>query len=230
MSDTIWSGAGFHGKVPARGDFVSRGLPAAIVDTLDTWLGESVAEVKGVLRDGWLDAYLGAPVWHFATDPGLVGAPVAATGVVIPSVDKVGRYFPLVLLAPLAGEGTLLERLFPLGAWRRRVEDTALWALEEGTGFDDFVSAVGVLGAPAPAIDVDSLGPAVVSALEQPLRARLGSPLSLWWTEGSERVPPSLVAARGLPAPAHFVGFFDGDPERFRDGAELAGFPPPGGS
>lgn len=230
MIGTVWSGAGFHGKLPARGDFVSRGLPAEVVETLDAWMGEGAAETRSVLGEGWLGAYLSAPVWHFAADPGLIGAPVAATGLIIPSVDKVGRYFPLVLVAPLAGEGTLLERLTPLSGWRRRAEDTALWALEEGTGFDEFVSAVEALGAPAVPADADPLAEAIVSALEQPSRARVGTPISLWWTEGSERVPPTFAATRGLPSSKHFVGLVDGRPDRFVDGAELVGLGPFGDS
>ena len=48
------------------------------------------------MGDVWLEAFLEAPVWRFVLPPGLCGAR-AAIGLIMPSVDKVGRYFPLTL-------------------------------------------------------------------------------------------------------------------------------------
>jgi type VI secretion system ImpM family protein len=83
---------GFFGKVPSRGDFVSAGLPRDFVSSWDTWISSSLPAAIAALGDGWLDA----PVRHFQVAPKAFGAD-AVTGVLLPSVDKVGRRFPLTL-------------------------------------------------------------------------------------------------------------------------------------
>lgn len=95
-TDLAWRG--YYGKVPVAGDFVSHGLPRAIENTLDDWLRRAIRDSQTRLGRDWLDAFLVAPVWRFALAPGLVGRlPVA--GVMMPSVDRVGRYFPLMIAA-----------------------------------------------------------------------------------------------------------------------------------
>lgn len=89
---------GLYGKLPARGDFVRLGLPGDFVAAWDHWLARAVAGSRDSMGDDWLPAFLEAPVWRFALAPGLAGEQ-AATGVLLPSVDRVGRYFPLTLAA-----------------------------------------------------------------------------------------------------------------------------------
>jgi type VI secretion system protein ImpM len=83
---------GFFGKLPARGDFVSAGLPRDFVSRWDTWISATLAEVLTAAGDDWLHA----PPWRFRLAPGVCG-PDAITGVLLPSIDKVGRRFPLTL-------------------------------------------------------------------------------------------------------------------------------------
>ena len=45
-----------------------------------------------------MPAYLEAPVWRFALPPGMCGER-AVLGLMLPSVDKAGRYFPLTFAA-----------------------------------------------------------------------------------------------------------------------------------
>ncbi len=45
---------------------------------------------------------MSAPIWRFTLDAGVAG-PQAALGVLMPSVDRVGRQFPLTLAALLPG-------------------------------------------------------------------------------------------------------------------------------
>ena len=70
--------AGFFGKVPARGDFVRRTLPAAFVTPWDQWLQAGIAGSKEVLGDAWLEVYLTSPVWRFALSARLAGEPAVA--------------------------------------------------------------------------------------------------------------------------------------------------------
>ena len=92
---------GWYGKLPTLGDFASRRLDGDFIDPWDRWLGEGLAAQREQLGAGWLDAYLGSPVWRFVLMPGVLPGPAGAAvlaGVLMPSVDKVGRYFPLTLV------------------------------------------------------------------------------------------------------------------------------------
>lgn len=93
---------GFYGKLASRGDFVSRGLPQSFIQPWDQWLAAGLQASQQQLGEQWLQAYLVSPLWRFALAPGVCGeSPVV--GVVMPSIDRVGRYFPLTvaqLLAP----------------------------------------------------------------------------------------------------------------------------------
>jgi type VI secretion system protein ImpM len=82
---------GFYGKIPARGDFVSRGLANSFLSTWDQWLQSALLASKEQLGDQWLDFYLTSPIWHFVLSAGICDQNVWA-GILMPSVDKVGRY------------------------------------------------------------------------------------------------------------------------------------------
>ncbi|HEX6708644.1 MAG TPA: type VI secretion system-associated protein TagF [Albitalea sp.] len=91
---------GWFGKVPALGDFASRRLPDAFVQRWDRWLQRGLSRVRSELGEAWLDAYLVAPILRFWLGPGVLGASGWA-GLLMPSVDRVGRHFPLTIAQPL---------------------------------------------------------------------------------------------------------------------------------
>lgn len=92
---------GWYGKLPGLGDFVQGRLPADFVARWDTWLQEGITDSKAVLRETWLDSYLTAHIWHFVLMPGVLNGQCWA-GVWMPSVNKVGRYFPFTAGRALA--------------------------------------------------------------------------------------------------------------------------------
>lgn len=96
---------GVYGKLPSHGDFLRRRVSDAFVGVWDSWLQQSLAASRESLGDRWLDLYLTSPAWRFACAPGLLG-PLASAGVLVPSVDRVGRYFPLTVLADGIGTPT----------------------------------------------------------------------------------------------------------------------------
>ena len=87
---------GFFGKLPARGDFVRAGLPRSFIDPWDAWLQQVLPASRRILGEAWEPAWLEAPVWRFALPPNLCG-PEPVVGLWLPSVDRAGRYFPLML-------------------------------------------------------------------------------------------------------------------------------------
>jgi type VI secretion system protein ImpM len=88
--------SGFFGKLPSRGDFVRGGLPRSFTEPWDAWLRDVLPASRAVLGDEWVPAWLEAPVWRFALAPDVCG-PEQVLGLWMPSMDRAGRYFPLVL-------------------------------------------------------------------------------------------------------------------------------------
>ncbi|HSW17767.1 MAG TPA: type VI secretion system-associated protein TagF [Ramlibacter sp.] len=83
------------GKLPARADFVGRGLPARWRSDWDGWLQRGLALAATTLDGSALRECLGAfAPWRYLALP----APGEAwCGIIVPSHDRVGRAFPLTL-------------------------------------------------------------------------------------------------------------------------------------
>ena len=88
---------GVYGKHPAKGDFIDYGLPPAVLKRLEVWLDAALAEARTALGPAWEAVWPAAPRLHFWLGEGIWGEPVA--GVMAASRDRVGRRFPLVMLA-----------------------------------------------------------------------------------------------------------------------------------
>ena len=88
---------GVYGKHPAKGDFIDYGLPPAVLKRLEAWLDAALAEARTTLGPAWESVWPAAPRLHFWLGEGIWGEPVA--GVMAASRDRVGRRFPLVMLA-----------------------------------------------------------------------------------------------------------------------------------
>ncbi|MFM9926180.1 type VI secretion system-associated protein TagF [Variovorax sp. H27-G14] len=123
---------GWFGKLPGMGDFAHRRLPEGFRAVWDAWLQRGLARLRDRHAD-WMERYLEAPVWCFALGPRVVGQG-AWIGVLMPSVDGVGRYFPFTLAVELHGsDGAVLLQGEALGAalrWWGRATQAALEGLE----------------------------------------------------------------------------------------------------
>ncbi len=229
MTDAL---CGFFGKVPTHGDFISRRLPRSFLEPWDRWLQGAIAASRQQLGEGWLEVYLVSPLWRFCLSPGLCG-PELWAGIVMPSVDRVGRYFPLCIAVSLpAGEG-LFGISVQARAWFDDAQAVILSALED-EAFDvaEFDERVRKLagGSPVPepgpvlsgVADGDKpwrmplrpdspeqLSGACTHILHSLAKAKFGA-YSLWWTEGSEQVMPSLLTCAGLPPPEGFAALLNG--------------------
>jgi type VI secretion system protein ImpM len=146
-------GAGFFGKVPTHGDFVSRRLPQDFIAPWDAWMQAGLAESRARLGQGWLPMYLNSPIWRFALGAGVCG-PQAWAGVMMPSVDRVGRYFPLTVAAVLGGDG-VDPRHGPAGdeAWYGRIETLALSCLKNDFSLARFDAALAASTQPQGLVD-----------------------------------------------------------------------------
>ncbi len=221
------SAAGFFGKLPGRGDFIGRHLPKSFLEPWDNWLQTAIAQSRNQLGEAWRDCYCTSPIWRFALSAGLCGTNGYA-GVLMPSVDRVNRYYPLVITAPLTPDWPLLALLTVGEAWFQAAEQLALAGLaQDKLDLDDFSEQVIGLGAPpdaglaesAPALDKawhclwpDTLNQSQVTAAlaNDQLRQAFNRP-SLWWTEGSDRITRCLLICDGLPPVEGFAALLAGD-------------------
>lgn len=181
MNQSFVPAAGFFGKVPSRGDFVRGGLPADFVAPWDAWCQRMMSDSRNALGEVWEAAWLEAPVWCFALSPGACGEG-AALGVWLPSVDRVGRYFPLTIA--MAARCPLAELAARAGGFLDRVEQIGRDALEFDLTPADLArrtAEASIIGAPDPARTAFRTG---------------------WWTVGSPRVASAHHAISGLPGPA----------------------------
>lgn len=58
MNSEYSSVAGWYGKIPSLGDFVSRRLPPDFINTWDTWLQQGMAISRTQLGECWVDLYM----------------------------------------------------------------------------------------------------------------------------------------------------------------------------
>jgi len=229
---------GFFGKLPSHGDFVRRRVADDFVAGWDAWLQSCLAQSRETLGDGWLDTYLTSPVWRFALAPAVCGG-AAVAGLLVPSVDRVGRYFPLTVVWPTppnlstleiavryrAGfehaEHLLLDTLaaedFDFAQFDRGVMELAAH-LEQPGGENILrltqVSAANLAAAPPQRPRCVPLRDA--AALVAPSLQLYGQFLdthgnvAFWWTDGSAAVAPSWLMTRGLPDSVQYSAMLDG--------------------
>ncbi len=190
--------AGFHGKLPTRGDFVGAGLDRALVAALDTCISAGMAEAMAASGEGWPEIWLEAPVWRFA-----LGEP-ATLGLCLPSVDKVGRFYPLLIAAGFP-PGIAPERMARHGtAWLDAAEDAGRAALAEDLSPEALKARI------PPAPDLDA---APDAGLPDGIVPRPGA--SLWWTEGAPRVAPHGLVLDGMPDAATVATMLGAGPAAF---------------
>lgn len=209
---------GLFGKLPAYGDFLQRDLPGEFVDAWDGWLQRVIVGSREQLGEQWLPAYLSAPIWRFALAEDIAGGSVWC-GILMPSVDRVGRYFPLAIAGQWPRGTSLFHLALAAEAWLHGLESIALEALD--ASYLDMDALMGRIrasqGPQAPPRQwVDAAGwqgpfagsPDLHSAWINRLESQAGAefdPLSLWWTAGSEVAAAQWKAARAWPDATAFA-------------------------
>ncbi|MEI8574508.1 type VI secretion system-associated protein TagF [Methylomonas sp. LW13] len=239
MSSMDGLSVGFFGKVPGLGDFVSRRLPRHFIEPWDQWLQASMRSSQETLGESWLSLFLVSPLWRFALRPGVCGGSAWA-GVMMPSVDRVGRYYPLTLAQAVSAE-SLLSLFSPESAWFAQLEDAALSVLNDSCDLDQFDKGLMEIGS------ADSLTPQYFQAdssggfgvsngklafrfdlegqdqtdvvfphLSQRLLDRFMPGYSIWASEGGQSNRPNLLICEGLPPIDAYASFLQGMPQAGR--------------
>ena len=228
------SGApGWHGKLPSLGDFASRRLPHEFIESWDGWLAAGLGALRAQAPERWLDGYLASPIWRFLLLPGALPGTAGQqgwAGVLMPSVDRAGRYFPFTVawaLKHLPRDG---DSLTALHRWLRQMDDLVADALQDDWTVAQLEAQLErvpppALAAAAAGRGTTHLGPGTPSATfgigsAADVTALIAedafgiwqtaaSGQALWWCE-PDADPGRLVVTRGLPAGRHIGLLFGG--------------------
>lgn len=167
---------GWYGKMPNVGDFASRRLPDGFVRRWDRWLQRGLALARSELGASWLDGYLVAPIRRFWLAPGLLGDSGWA-GLMMPSVDRVGRHFPLTVAQPMEA----LAAALAARDWYRALDGVTRRVLDMEFTIDDLERGLAQIAtADAPVDDqARQLADRLLSRLPK------GS-ASVWWCDDAD--------------------------------------------
>jgi type VI secretion system protein ImpM len=218
---------GIYGKLPSHGDFLARNLGRSFTEPWDQWLQQGIMASQAQLEERWLESYLVSPIWRFALSENICGEQCWA-GVMMPSVDRVGRYFPLTIAAPLPPKSNLLALFRDHQIWFSQCERLALDALNEVCSLDQLLQNISDLEIPAllPATrqqrplsplawhlnlpSVDQLADCLPE-LGHNLLIESMNDYSLWCHEGGDGQPSSLLVCDGLPPVQGYASLLDGN-------------------
>ncbi|MBY6047909.1 type VI secretion system-associated protein TagF [Vannielia litorea] len=212
---------GLFGKLPAKGDFITRAMPPEVLSFWEGWLEKVMSGAKHHLAGEWGQVYEASPVWRFWIGPGVFGHAMA--GALTASVDRVGRQFPLTLVLSGMGPQHPVPPLSdPMEDWYGMLERALLAA--KSAHFDGDVD--GFLAAlPEPNAAPCALGEDRRNAFFAYGEHGLGQMLadvrdhdhqlaaferSYWWTGGNDYVGPGMIALDGMPDAAGFMAMLRG--------------------
>jgi type VI secretion system protein ImpM len=218
---------GLYGKLPAHGDFVHRNLPSEFVTGWDEWLQHYIAGSKEQLGEEWLDIYLTSPIWRFALSGGVIDE-YSWAGIVLPSVDRIGRYFPISIVTKLPEKLNPLDFLLSQHEWFELIEENTLEALNGDLTVDELIQKITnnelifdatysrselIKDSNPILINMDFNSQKSTSAANCILDSILlksVSSYSVWTTTGSEHVEPSMFFSQGLPPISGIPAMMDG--------------------
>lgn len=219
---------GWYGKISTLGDFAQRRLPVEFVQASDAWLSRTMVACRQQLGERWLAGYLTSPVMRFAWAPGVAGGADANWwfGVLMPSCDSVGRYFPLLIAQRRTRPPLDRIALDHLELWFGHLANAATQTLGERATVDGFeqalsnappwpsAGAVAALSTLAPCAAAGGVSYAFghrvsmgqwlhAIALDQ-LHAHFTG-CSIWWRQGDATRDTEAEVVQGLPEPAAFA-------------------------
>jgi type VI secretion system protein ImpM len=220
------------GKTQTRRDFIAVATPRPFLSVWEQWLQTSVAASREALRDRWSDAFLTAPIWRFWLGADICGGTVL--GALMPSMDGVGRYFPLTLVMIAEGGAAFAPpEQDAQSPWFDEVEDFLLSTLDQRdheallAAFNAVTTPAVAAAAPASVLRLDGAASHVAAhALDfergfavsrEADAARAAASSTFWWTAGGEGYAPCALSCWRLPAPALFASMLTGS---FAPGAQ----------
>jgi type VI secretion system protein ImpM len=218
---------GLYGKLPAKRDFIAVSTPRGFLDAWEPWMQGGISASRQDLGDAWQEAFLRAPIWRFWLGADLCGTTVL--GAFMSSLDGVGRYYPLTLLAwAEEREAIAPPDLDPHEAWFAKAEDFLLSTLEPDVPFESTTEALEGLDPPphAPPPMTQDMIPLAHGGMALPVKerpfgevftslriadhARVYTAATFWWTVGGEGYEPIALSGARMPDPFLFSDMLTG--------------------
>ncbi|MGY3487206.1 type VI secretion system protein ImpM [Bradyrhizobium sp. USDA 4011] len=216
---------GLFGKIGAKRDFIAIATPRSFLEVWEPWVQAAISASRHQLGAAWQGAFLTAPVWRFWLGAAICGTTVA--GAIMPSLDGVGRYYPLTLHAVLDDDAALPPpSIDPQDEWFGQVETFLLSTLDRAATFEQISNALDRLALPRLRMS-GTAGPSIVSLTDATLgpvdgfaesfgmlcgaNPQIYAAASFWWTAGGEGFPPIALCCRGLPDPFHYSTLLTGN-------------------
>ncbi|KAA1177363.1 type VI secretion system-associated protein TagF [Rhizobium tropici] len=175
---------GFFGKLPTHGDFVSSALGLRLQSELDRWIHGGLIALEAALGTEWRRLFHATTAWRFVVGSGIWG-PTAMAGVILPSRDRVGRSFPLIIVAQLQRFSGQLRDLCEDDSWFTAVEALAETSDKADFDMQRFIESIKRLRPPF----ADKRSAVAQSAAA----GEAGEPASLWW-----RINPGTRHGKGF--------------------------------
>lgn len=165
---------GFFGKLPTHGDFVGWGLPIELQRLIQDWLQQGLQLARDTLGETWPSAFKMTPPWRFIIEEGLWMSPALA-GVLLPSVDRVGRAFPLIIVSQVHSVADHPFQFYKDESWFTAVEAIAENSLRQDFRLESFTNALHKLRRLRPLDVSEDMRPAPFPRRKE----------TLWWTAAS---------------------------------------------
>jgi type VI secretion system ImpM family protein len=163
--------AGFFGKIPSLGDFVSRGWSNGARAGIDGLLQQALQEVLASSNEG-KQAIVMAPRLLLSIRPGVVADEGLAT-LVVPSEDRVGRLFPLCAGVEWNPDAPELRMGWPSLRYGHALIECLQRHAEAGGSPDGLRDEIERLGGP------DRYGPTFIGPVGDETLPRLGADVKL---------------------------------------------------
>ncbi|MCG8426565.1 MAG: type VI secretion system-associated protein TagF [Chromatiales bacterium] len=204
---------GVYGKLPAHADFVTHHIDADTSNKLYEWLQSMLYLSREQMGESdWLSAYLIAPPWYFLLTDEVQQRP-PLLGAMLPSVDKVGRYFPLILTATVEQSAITGDWLFKEGSKILATLDRCgVMALQQRWRIDELTAYIGEelsMGEAQETAPVPEPGPFYEIDLLNMMEDELSSQNigSIWWNASGSN---SLCSLKGMPTVNEYMFMLTG--------------------
>jgi type VI secretion system protein ImpM len=218
---------GLYGKLPTKRDFIAIQAPREFLAVWEPWMQGGLSASRHALGDSWQQTFLTAPIWRFWLGAELCGRTVL--GAFMSSLDGVGRYFPLTLLAfPDEGAAIPPPEFDAQDGWFAVAEEFLLSTLEDTTTFEAVTTGLERLVNPSddPLVarrsDMVEFKDGLIAQLHQrslsdvfaSIRiadyANVYAAATFWWTIGGEGFQPLAMSGRRMPPPFQFTQMLTG--------------------
>lgn len=219
---------GLFGKLGSKRDFIALATPRKFLEVWEPWMQACLSASRHQLGDGWQNAFLSAPIWRFWLGADICGASVA--GAIMPSIDAVGRYYPLTLHAIADDETSIaLPDMDAQDIWYEDAERFLLATLDPDVSFETTATALEQMHPaglqPQSKVELIRSGNLVGTtpgedgfagslATLRSTNPGLYAAGTFWWTAGGTDFAPMALSCRGLPDPYDYSTLLTGQPAR----------------